>query len=567
MRHLVFLLLLLALASLVSPAWGLNATYYVDPANGNDSWTGANPSGGGPNGPWKTINRVMSGSATPTVGPGDKVNFRGGTYAESQYLSGGGANSPSWGPGSPKGVSGNPITIQAAPGEFPKFQHGGTWNRFISFDNAGDVYVVIKGLEFLNNAVTMSVNIGNTNYVAIVECTTRFQKNGSPSTAFAHHIVTKNNKFYDIIPEHANYIAEQTTWYVHDGNYYERLSYFGLHGNANATYIPPEQSGALTDWIVRRNTYVNVTGGGTIMTDGLVPITRAYFYNNTFYNDQFMPQDDPHGISSDGSWAITFKNGTGRYAAPIIIKNNLTYGWFDQAPFYAMPAIVAANALTLDYNFWTNIEDAGRIYYWNGAYYGFTAFKGTTGQDQNGRSGEDPLFSDLAGRTFTLQPTSPAIDKGTPALTTTTSAALTPSTSLPVVDAGPFFDGWGLLDADLIQIGPPGPTNAPVLISSINYSTKVITLTAPRTWANGAAVGLAYNGTAPDMGAFESGVAASKRTVYVAQSGGSDANSCDGGITLPRQTTPGAASAWMCPARRSIFVPARMPGSTLRTVG
>jgi hypothetical protein len=42
-----------------------------------------------------------------------------------------------------------------------------------------------------------------------------------------------------------------------------------------------------------------------------------------------------------------------------------------------------------------------------------------------------------------------------------------------------------------------------VRILSINHTTNVITLAAPRTWSTGAGVHLAYTGSAPDIGAYE----------------------------------------------------------------
>src|SRR6266446_2519626 len=54
------------------------ATYYLNPASGNDENSGTQGS------PWKTMQKVKT-----TVAAGDTVNVMGGTYTPAQYLLGG----------------------------------------------------------------------------------------------------------------------------------------------------------------------------------------------------------------------------------------------------------------------------------------------------------------------------------------------------------------------------------------------------------------------------------------------------------------------------------------------
>jgi hypothetical protein len=50
---------------------------YVDQVNGNNSWTGLNPTGGSPNGPWKTYDHaVQQANITPNL----KIQYATGTY-------------------------------------------------------------------------------------------------------------------------------------------------------------------------------------------------------------------------------------------------------------------------------------------------------------------------------------------------------------------------------------------------------------------------------------------------------------------------------------------------------
>jgi len=115
---------------------------------------------------------------------------------------------------------------------------------------------------------------------------------------------------------------------------------------------------------------------------------------------------------------------------------------------------------------------------------------------------------------LSLQASSGAINGGT--YLTTAVGAGTNSTTLVVTDALYFQDGtWGSLLArnvthfpDWIAIGTVGNV---VKISSINYTTKTITLASAKTWSNGASIWLykksdgvqVLYGTAPDMGAYE----------------------------------------------------------------
>ena len=99
---------------------------------------------------------------------------------------------------------------------------------------------------------------------------------------------------------------------------------------------------------------------------------------------------------------------------------------------------------------------------------------------------------------LSLQAGSPAIDAGQ---VLTTAVGSGSGTTITVADAGYFHDGYGLIVGDTIQIGG----TASVVVTSVNYSSNVLTLASSRTWSNGDGVSLPYFGSRPDMGAFESG--------------------------------------------------------------
>ncbi len=98
---------------------------------------------------------------------------------------------------------------------------------------------------------------------------------------------------------------------------------------------------------------------------------------------------------------------------------------------------------------------------------------------------------------LSLQAGSPCIDAGQ-FLTTVTSGGS--GTTLPVADAGFFFDGYGMVPGDTIQLEGQSSTTT---ITAADYGAKTLTLSSSLTWTNGQGVALAYNGSAPDMGAYE----------------------------------------------------------------
>ncbi|MGZ0709522.1 InlB B-repeat-containing protein [Coraliomargarita sp. W4R53] len=111
----------------------------------------------------------------------------------------------------------------------------------------------------------------------------------------------------------------------------------------------------------------------------------------------------------------------------------------------------------------------------------------------------DPQFVDTSNRDYSLQPSSPMIDAGM-FLTTTTSAGS--GRVIPVADAGFFHNGFDIEGelGDRVQFEG---ASAVFMIVDVDYTNHTITLDADATWTNGQGVSLAYNGSAPDLGAFE----------------------------------------------------------------
>jgi hypothetical protein len=101
-----------------------------------------------------------------------------------------------------------------------------------------------------------------------------------------------------------------------------------------------------------------------------------------------------------------------------------------------------------------------------------------------------------------LKSTSDAINAGV-ALTTITSPSGT-GNQFTVEDAGYFMDGWAMaslgVQGDEIQL--LGTTQR-ARITSVNYGTNTITINATLNWSQGQGISLAYEGSLPDIGAYE----------------------------------------------------------------
>ena len=116
----------------------------------------------------------------------------------------------------------------------------------------------------------------------------------------------------------------------------------------------------------------------------------------------------------------------------------------------------------------------------------------------------DPRFVNAPGRPvggheqfdFRLQDGSPAIDRGRPLTWTDGKGS---GNKIKLDDAGYFMDGYGVVEGDLIQVGH----SRPVRVKAIDYQRDLVAIDRSLSWQDGEPVSLAYNGSAPDIGAFE----------------------------------------------------------------
>jgi hypothetical protein len=159
------------------------------------------------------------------------------------------------------------------------------------------------------------------------------------------------------------------------------------------------------------------------------------------------------------------------------------------------------NAVTRSTNnlYWNATRSSPQFFWLTTPYRSLAAFQQGTNRETNSLA-EDPKFTRASAGDFTLQATSPAIDRGG---FLTQSIAAGSGTLLPVQDARYFSDGYGLIPGDLIQL--QGQT-ATARVSAVDYSANTLTLETPLSWTAGQGVSYAYAGSTPDIGAHERGM-------------------------------------------------------------
>ncbi|HSD83856.1 MAG TPA: right-handed parallel beta-helix repeat-containing protein, partial [Anaerolineae bacterium] len=110
-----------------------------------------------------------------------------------------------------------------------------------------------------------------------------------------------------------------------------------------------------------------------------------------------------------------------------------------------------------------------------------------------------PAFRDEAAYDFRLKSTSPLINAGVFLAHATANGS---GTLLPVDDARYFRDSFTITGVTGDRIQLVGQTEA-VAIVGIDYTANTLTLDHALTWSANQGVSLAYEGNAPDVGAYE----------------------------------------------------------------
>lgn len=209
--------------------------------------------------------------------------------------------------------------------------------------------------------------------------------------------------------------------------------------------------------IVRRNVFHDNYGGGIsiqVYSDEALVNNGHWIYNNTFYDNHC------YGISASN---VTRQSYFGN-----IVVNNLLQKNLDCSGNPVQTYIPNANAVRF-------------------------------GENAVLDSDVDPGFVAESLDDFRLRRESPMIDAAAFLVQATEGGS---GTVIPVTAVDCFCDGFGIEGerGDLIQFEG---AESRARITAIDYEGKTITVDAPLAWTEGHNLALAYNHTAPDMGAYE----------------------------------------------------------------
>lgn len=357
-----------------------------------------------------------------------------------------------------------------------------------------------------NNTITRSATVTTASAIYIYGDSTRIEGNtttGGTSDFLnigGNFAVIRNNTFSGpdgtTSGEHIDFLQ------VVGGGTIPTLAFALIEGNVfkNCTnqchlFIVRTGSGPVADTIIARRNYVyNIALGsgaaGCVYGGGGDNVPHGWCYNNTIAT---------LNTAAENGDCVSWQN-----AANGVSLNNICYQ--TQANSWSPTIGNAVGNADIAFN-------SGYASTWNAPYSAEATY--ATLRNVN------PLFANYP-TDGTLQASSPARSAGVPL--TTASGAGAASTLLTVADAHGLQPGWAGTQADWIRIGSLTTRQ----ISSINYSTNVITLASPATWSNGDAIHLykdssgtvVLTSASPDIGAFPY---IGSATAYFVKNGGSDA--------------------------------------------
>ncbi len=513
MKSKLFIAMIALLSTIANPSRVQATDYYVD--QGNSAASDSNS--GSVSQPWKTITK-----ANQTVAAGDTVYVKAGTYTS--YIA----------PGN-SGTASSPITYRNYGGDTVTISN--TTNGILI---SGKSYIVVQGINFylLDKFLTIqngashntiafcnfdqgrtmgwagSQIVGSSQYNWIHDC--RFSRYGTLTTSNAgtvldigdensqtdntrynlienntmfaggHHVigimgkynVIRNNYFHNEIWTngygdriiYVNGYAVNSGYNLIEGN---RIGYAGPYTtdyNSSGILI------ASTHNIVRRNLIYHNDGSGIAMdatANYISDVVSNEIYNNAFFGNGWDAAQIPDAMTSaigmalyGGSWVI--KNNS--------IKNNVFYNHYQTFGTYRV-----------------SLSDQAIAGNWDGNAQGDPKFVNASKTPGNPADSSLPDLHVQAG--------SPCVDGGTH-LTTITSASGS-GVSFKVTDAGYFMDGWGISGVPGDEIRLIGSTQS-ARITSVDYSTGTITVDRALSWSQNQGLALSYEGSAPDIGAYES---------------------------------------------------------------
>lgn len=148
----------------------------------------------------------------------------------------------------------------------------------------------------------------------------------------------------------------------------------------------------------------------------------------------------------------------------------------------------------VDHNDYFEPSGAGSVA-WQGMLTDRNDYLAISGHDARSITG-DPRYLDAAAWDFRIEPGSPCVDAGDFLRRTAGSGT---GTAVPVEDARYFSDGMGLVPGDAVRVG----ANGEAAVIAVDYAANVVTADRSLSCVEGDGVGYAFEGVAPDIGAYE----------------------------------------------------------------
>jgi hypothetical protein len=307
-----------ALALLLVSSEADATTYYVA-TTGNNSNPGTNAS------PWRTIQHAVD-----SIGPGDTILVKSGTYAGCRIESS----------GSPNAV----CTLKADTGASVLINVPSSAQRHnsnIEIENFDETvrYWVIDGFE-VANAGRYGIDLRDTEYITVQNCFVHHSVVTGIFLAFGYHPLIQYNESANN-GEHGIYQSNSGDYPIIRANRLHHNVGAGLHMNGDRNFTPGD--GVISYALVEKNiVYENGTGGGSgINCDG---VNDSLIRNNLLYNNHasgisLYAIDGSQGSSrnqvynntiimaSDGRWCVNIGASTEGQSEPVgnKIKNNILY--------------------------------------------------------------------------------------------------------------------------------------------------------------------------------------------------------------------------------------------------
>jgi hypothetical protein len=220
--------------------------------------------------------------------------------------------------------------------------------------------------------------------------------------------------------------------------------------------------------LLRFNLFYHTGSGGLQVVSSQAGQDHAdnnRIYRNTFYHTGHQATDP--GFQG----GIYFANWSGQSPVGNIVKGNIFYDNKNGAVTYEGQI----DSQVIENNWDQNSIDPKFV-------------------NMSGGDPDNPNLPDLH-----LQAESPCIDAGAYATRITSGASS--GTQFQVEDARYFIDGWGIphVQGDEIQLADGQRAR----ITDVNYDTNMIIIDRILSWTNNQGISLAYEGAAPDLGAYE----------------------------------------------------------------